>query len=101
MEKISDLLTAGTAETFYIDRDCPAAGRTLAQLDLRARTGATVIAVVRGDDSFTGPAADFTVQAGDTLILVASHAAMDEAFQYLARRAGREAPLPSDAADKT
>lgn len=101
MEKIADLLTAGTAETFYIGQDCPAAGRTLAQLDLRARTGATVIAVVRGDDSFTGPPADFEVRPGDTLVLVASHAAMDGAFDYLASRAGREAPLPPDQEEKT
>ena len=65
-EKIVDLLTAGTAETFYVGPDCPAAGRTLAQLDLRARTGATVIAVVRGEESHTGPAADFLVEPGDT-----------------------------------
>lgn len=93
-EKIADLLTAGTAETFYVSPDCPAAGRTLAQLDLRARTGATVIAVVRGEESHTGPAADFLVEPGDTLVLVADHAAMDVAFDYLAARAAREADVP-------
>jgi len=90
MEKIADLLTAGTAETFYIGQDCPAAGLTLAQIDLRARTGATVIAVVRGDDSFTGPSADFKIETGDTLVLVASHAAMDSAFEYLKACAVKE-----------
>ena len=83
MEKIADLLTAGTAETFYIGRGCGAAGRTLKELDLRAATGATVIAVVRGEDSFAGPAADFRIEVGDTLVCVASHAAMDAAFAYL------------------
>jgi len=96
MEKISDLLTAGTAETFYIGQSCPAAGLSLAQIDLRAKTGATVIAVVRGDDSFTGPAADFLVEPGDTLVLVASHAAMDGAFNYLASCAAREAGIVPD-----
>jgi len=99
MEKVADLLTAGTAETFYIGLDCPAAGLTLAELDLRAKTGATVIAVVRGDDSFTGPAADFRVETGDTLVLVASHAAMDDAFAYLGGRASREA-VPATAGKK-
>lgn len=90
MEKVADLLTAGTAETFYIGQDSPAAGLTLSELDLRARTGATVIAIVRGDDSFTGPSAEFKIETGDTLVLVASHAAMDVAFEYLEARAARE-----------
>ncbi|MGD0783272.1 MAG: NAD-binding protein [Candidatus Aminicenantales bacterium] len=83
MEKIADLLTAGTAETFYVGRGCGAAGQTLKELGLRAATGATVIAVVRGQESFAGPAADFRIEEGDTLVCVASHAAMDAAFAYL------------------
>ena len=83
MEKIADLLTAGTAETFYVGKGCGAAGRTLKEIDLRAATGATVIAVVRGEESFASPAADFRLQEGDTLVCVASHAAMDAAFAYL------------------
>jgi CPA2 family monovalent cation:H+ antiporter-2 len=83
MEKISDLLTAGTAETFYVGRGCGAAGRTLKDIGLRAATGATVIAVVRGDDSFPAPDADFRIEEGDTLVCVASHAAMDAAFSFL------------------
>jgi CPA2 family monovalent cation:H+ antiporter-2 len=96
MEKIADLLTAGTAETFYIGQNCPVSGLTLAQIDLRARTGATVIAVVRGDDSFTGPAADFVLETGDTLVLVASHAAMDNAFHYLGSCAARATVGPRE-----
>ncbi|MBN1938047.1 MAG: hypothetical protein JW843_00570 [Candidatus Aminicenantes bacterium] len=48
------------------------------------------LAVVRGDDSFTGPSAEFRVETGDTLVLVAGHAAMDVAFEYLETRVGRE-----------
>jgi CPA2 family monovalent cation:H+ antiporter-2 len=83
MEKIADLLTAGTAETFYVGRGCGAAGQTLKEIDLRAATGATVIAVVRGEESFPAPAADFRIEEGDTLVCVASHAAMDAAFAFL------------------
>ena len=83
MEKISDLLTAGTAETFYVGRGCGAAGRTLKDIGLRAATGATVIAVVRGEESFPAPAADFRIEEGDTLVCVASHASMDAAFAFL------------------
>jgi K+/H+ antiporter YhaU regulatory subunit KhtT len=43
-----------------------------------------VIAVVRGDQSFASPGAEFTVEAGDTLVLVASHRDMNRAFEFLA-----------------
>jgi len=82
-ERIADLLAAGTAETFFIGKDAWLAGKTLGDLDLRGRTGATVIAVVRGDQSFTSPGAEFEVKEQDTLILVASHRDIDRAFRYL------------------
>jgi CPA2 family monovalent cation:H+ antiporter-2 len=46
-ERITDLLAAGTAETFYVGKEAWPAAKTLGALDLRGRTGATVIAVVR------------------------------------------------------
>ena len=98
MERIADLLAAGTASTFFIARGSWPAGKTLSSIDLRKKTGATVIAVVRGEDSFTSPGADFEVKAGDTLVLVASHRDMNRAFQYLT--AG-EAWQPDEAAGRT
>jgi CPA2 family monovalent cation:H+ antiporter-2 len=83
-ERIADLLAAGTAETYFVGRDSWPAGKTLGSLGLRGRTGATVIAVVRGSETFTSPGADFEVLAQDTLVLVASHRDMDRAFLYLA-----------------
>jgi monovalent cation:H+ antiporter-2, CPA2 family len=89
MEKIADLLNTGTAETFYVSSGGRAAGRTLGELDLRRQTGATVIAVVRGERSFAGPAADLRIEAGDTLVLMASHQAMDAAYAFLEGRDGK------------
>ncbi|MGZ5498074.1 MAG: NAD-binding protein, partial [Candidatus Aminicenantales bacterium] len=83
-ERIADLLAAGTAETYFVGRGAWPAGRTLGNLDLRGRTGATVIAVVRGEESFTSPGADFKIEEQDTLVLVASHRDIDRAFTYLA-----------------
>lgn len=83
MEKIDELLKAGTAETFLVHGDCPAAGKSLRDLELRQKTGATIIAVVRGEKSVTSPSPDFKIREGDTLVLVASHADMDRAFNFL------------------
>jgi CPA2 family monovalent cation:H+ antiporter-2 len=82
-ERISDLLAAGTAETFFVGHGAWPAGRTLGAIDLRGRTGATVIAVVRGEETFTSPGAEFEIREQDTLVLVASHRDMDRAFRYL------------------
>ncbi len=82
-ERIADLLAAGTAETYFVPRGGWPARKTLGSLDLRGRTGATVIAVVRGSDSFTSPGADFQIEEQDTLVLVASHRDIDRAFAYL------------------
>lgn len=83
MEKITDLLTAGTAETFFVSQETPAAGKSLKELNLRQETGATIIAVVRGEKSFTSPSPEFKIEQGDTLILVANHKDMDRAFKFL------------------
>jgi CPA2 family monovalent cation:H+ antiporter-2 len=82
-ERIADLLAAGTAETFFVGKGSWPARKTLRSLDLRGRTGATVIAVVRGEESFTSPGAEFELAEQDTLVLVASHRDIDRAFLYL------------------
>jgi len=83
-ERISDLLAAGTAETYFVGSGSWPAGKTLKAIDLRGKTGATVLAVVRGEESFTSPGADFEILEQDTLVLVASHEDIDKAFAYLA-----------------
>lgn len=82
-ERLADFLSAGTAETFFVGRGTWPAGKTLRGIDLRKKTGATVIAVVRGDQSFASPGAEFSIEAGDTLVLVASHRDMGRAFEFL------------------
>ncbi|WP_254839405.1 cation:proton antiporter regulatory subunit [Natronomonas marina] len=52
-------------------------GRTLADLDFREATGASVVAVQRDGETEANPGADTTVRAGDTLIVVGSRADCD------------------------
>lgn len=59
------------------------AGRDLASINLRSLTGATVLAVIRGDKSTLVPAGDFVVQAGDLLALAGSDEALTAARQLL------------------
>lgn len=51
-----------------IDADSPVAGRTLAEADLRAVSGVSVIAVQRGPDTIPNPEPDYQVEPGDILV---------------------------------
>ncbi|MBC7343095.1 MAG: TrkA family potassium uptake protein [Clostridia bacterium] len=46
------------------------AGKTLAQLDLRARKGLSVVAIRRGANIIMGPGGDDAVQRGDILVVI-------------------------------
>ena len=48
----------------------PAIGRTLADCRLRARTGVTVIAILREPEPVSGAQPEDTIQKGDTLVAV-------------------------------
>lgn len=82
-EKIYDYLEAGVVETFLVPEDSWINGKTLGEIDLRGKTGVTVIAVVRNEKTHSGPGADFRLEARDILVLVGDHQAMDRAFEYL------------------
>jgi CPA2 family monovalent cation:H+ antiporter-2 len=71
----------------------PAVGRTLAQLNLRGMTGATVLAIRRGEDKLVVPTADEQLQAGDVLALAGTHEAIDSARAVLSGSAPAEQPI--------
>ena len=87
-EAVLDALEAGTTDIFRIEPGSPVAGRSLRELDLRRRTGATVLAVVRGERSTPNPAPDTALETGDDLVLVGSHQEIDRAFDLLGGRLG-------------
>lgn len=76
-------LERGTTEIFRLEPASPVIGRTLAQLDLRNTTGATVITVVRDGTPRINPPPDLELQAGDDLVLVGGHAEIEAAFRSL------------------
>ena len=83
---VLDALEAGTTDIFRIERQSSVAGQSLRDLDLRRRTGATVLAVVRDEEPYPNPGADMILDTGDDLVLVGSHAEIDRAFNLLSGR---------------
>jgi CPA2 family monovalent cation:H+ antiporter-2 len=58
--------------THQVDGHTWAVGRSLSELDLRARTGALIVAVRRGADNIPSPSLDLTIEQGDLLYLMGS-----------------------------
>jgi monovalent cation:H+ antiporter-2, CPA2 family len=80
---IDEILAAGITETYYVDDDNPHIGKTLSELDLRARTDTTIIAIVRNGRTITSPAPSEHVTARDTYVLVGDHKSVDRAIRVL------------------
>ena len=48
----------------------PGAGRTIGELQIRRRTGVTIVAIVRDNQAITVPEPSETLHAGDRLIII-------------------------------
>ena len=57
-------------EWVQVPDDSPAIGHTLAECGFRARTGVTIIAILREPDPVTGAQPNDVIQQGDTLVTV-------------------------------
>ena len=60
----------------------PLAGRSIAELEIRKKTGVTVIAVRRADTVLTNPAPVFRFQEGDVVLFTGDMKSMNRAFAY-------------------
>ena len=68
-----------------------AVGKTLAQLNVRGLTGASVLAIVRGEENVVMPSATEQLRVGDMLALVGTHEAVNAA-SVLLKDGRQEAP---------
>ena len=81
----------GSLAAVRLEVESPAVGKTLAQLKLRGRTGATVLAVTRAAGGVIVPTAKERLQVGDVLALAGTHDAIAAATAALERR--NESPV--------
>jgi K+/H+ antiporter YhaU regulatory subunit KhtT len=71
-------------EEIVIDSSSWTVGRSLGDIRLRSSTGATAVALTRGDTDHFSPPADMLLAAGDVLTVVGSDAARTRARELLA-----------------
>ena len=85
LDELSQFLAGITTDTCLILEESPAAGKSLGDLQLRTLSGAAVIAVVRNGQSIPNPAGDCVLAAGDVLVLMGDHKALDQATRMLSQ----------------
>lgn len=83
MHSIERMMAGAITDTYYIEPESPSIGRTLADLDVRGKTRALIIAVVRDGTHELSPGADFRLKARDVLVMVGDHQALEAAFHLL------------------
>jgi monovalent cation:H+ antiporter-2, CPA2 family len=84
-QKINEILAAGLTETYFVSEASPIVNKTLSAINLRAETDATVIAIVRKDNTISNPSGKEPLLANDTLVITGSHEAVDKAINLLSR----------------
>ncbi|MGH7427954.1 MAG: cation:proton antiporter regulatory subunit, partial [Candidatus Methylomirabilaceae bacterium] len=89
LEHVHQLLPGlGELAAVRLDAGSPAVRKTLAQLNLRGITGATVLVVTREGGGVVVPTAQERLRAGDVLALAGSHEAIEAAQRLLVRPSG-------------
>jgi CPA2 family monovalent cation:H+ antiporter-2 len=88
LEEVQRMLPGlGTLVPVRVGASSAAAGRSLAELNLRGRTGATAVALRRagatGDEQIVFPTARVVLHEGDLLALSGSHESIAEAMRLL------------------
>ena len=83
LDELSQFLVGTTTDIFSVVEDSPVVGKSLEEVDLRSRSGATLIAVVRSGKSYHNVGRDFILRGGDELVLLGDHKALDDAGKIL------------------
>ncbi|HEY4485886.1 MAG TPA: cation:proton antiporter [Nitrospiria bacterium] len=71
-----------------LQEGCSAVGRTLADLGLSARTGAMVVAVIRGEETLSSPGGSFRLLVNDIVVLVGTQDEINRTVIYLNEECG-------------
>ena len=67
---LQSLLREADLQTITIGGDSPAVGKLIRELELRTRTGASIVGIERNGASIINPGADEELQSGDQILLL-------------------------------
>ena len=77
------LLRDADLETVILAAGSPAIGKLIRELELRTRTGASIVAIERGGVNNVNPGPDEELQVSDQVLLLGSAAQLEKARKHL------------------
>ncbi|GAB7093657.1 cation:proton antiporter regulatory subunit [Halolamina litorea] len=70
-DQVETVLSDDTHIEWYdVSETAEVAGRTLAELDIRNRTGVSIVAIQRGEELISPPTPETALEVGDTLVAI-------------------------------
>jgi CPA2 family monovalent cation:H+ antiporter-2 len=80
---LDEILAQGLTETYYVNDDNVHINKTLSEINLRALTEATIIAIVRDGKTISNPSAKEIIKVADTIVIYGTHLSVDQAIDVL------------------
>lgn len=80
---LDEILAQGLTESYYVNDDNKNIGKTFAEINLRALSDATIIAIVRDGQTISNPSGKEVIKANDTLVIYGTHQSVDKAIEIL------------------
>ena len=81
LAQIAEALGSAATETFIVSADSAAAGNSIGQLQLRTKTGVSVIAIVHDGTTEINPGPESILNADDVLVLLGTPENIDRAIE--------------------
>ncbi|MCD6548448.1 MAG: cation:proton antiporter [Thermodesulfobacterium sp.] len=78
-----EFLREVVTETYLVKKESPLIGLTLKALDLRSKTGATIIAIKRNEEFIVNPSPNLTFKENDILILIGTETQLNTTLAFL------------------
>ncbi|NBV25503.1 MAG: hypothetical protein EBS05_26785, partial [Proteobacteria bacterium] len=75
------LLSHAQLRVIVVDTGSPVAGKLIRELELRSRTGASIVGIERNGENHVNPGPDEEVRVGDKLLLLGSSDQLTQAME--------------------
>ena len=72
LDEVEVPLGEAIIEWTEVGADAPVVGQSITDCDIRNRTGVSVMAIQRGDETIPNPGPDATIESGDVLVTLGS-----------------------------
>jgi TrkA domain protein len=68
-------------EWISLEKDSPLINKSIKESEIRKKTGASVVAIIRGDLAITNPSPDEILREGDTIVLVGNKQQIEKFYE--------------------